>query len=29
MEERPGMTNGWTGSFDKLETLLAGGTVGA
>jgi uncharacterized protein YndB with AHSA1/START domain len=23
LDERPGMTGGWTGSFDKLEALLA------
>jgi uncharacterized protein YndB with AHSA1/START domain len=27
--ERSGMTQGWTGSFDKLETLLADVTIGA
>jgi uncharacterized protein YndB with AHSA1/START domain len=27
--ERGGMTQGWTGSFDKLETYLDAGTVGA
>ncbi|MCC6243522.1 MAG: SRPBCC domain-containing protein [Gemmatimonadaceae bacterium] len=26
-EARGGMTQGWTGSFDKLEVLVAGGTV--
>jgi uncharacterized protein YndB with AHSA1/START domain len=29
MQGRAGMTQGWTGSFDKLEAFLAGGTTAA
>jgi hypothetical protein len=27
VDERPGMTLGWTGSFDTLETMLALGAA--
>jgi len=29
VQARGGMTQGWTGSFDKLEELLAASAVGA